>query len=142
MKFPWRLVRARHGAGAGRVSGACYESEAVVESQALPGVQLRIAKISFAGRLELMRRVRELSRRVEFLGAGKDPADKMDAALLQGEIEQLYVTWGVRAVEGLTVDGIPAGPEMLATGPESVFREALAAVRRELGLSEEERKNC
>ena len=88
-----------------------------------------------------MRRVRELARRMEFLGAGKDSADKMDAALLRAEIEQLYVAWGVKAVEGLTVNGIAAGPEMLAEGPESLFREALEAVRKELGLSEEERKN-
>ncbi|MCU1235011.1 MAG: hypothetical protein JWP63_2978 [Candidatus Solibacter sp.] len=141
MKFPWRSVKARSEGGASRGAGACYESESVVESQAVPGVRLRIARISFAGRLELMRRVRELARRAEFLDAGKDPADKMDAALLQAEIERLYVTWGVKAVEGLTVDGIVAGPDALAAGPESVFREALAAVRREFGLSEEERKN-
>jgi len=85
--------------------------------------------------------VRELARRVEFLGAGQDPADKMDAALLRAEIEQLYVTWGVKAVEGLTIDGVTAGPEMLTSGPEAVFHEALAAVRKEIGLSEEERKN-
>jgi hypothetical protein len=47
----------------------------------------------------------------------------------------------VKAVEGLTVNGTAASPELLAEGPEEVFREALAAVRKELGLSEEERKN-
>jgi hypothetical protein len=122
-------------------AGASYESEAVVESRLHPGLRYRIRRMSFARRLELMRRVRELARRMEFLGAGKDPADKMDAALLQAEIEQLYVAWGVKAVEGLRVDGVIAGPDLLATGPEDVFREALAAVRREIGLSEEETKN-
>jgi hypothetical protein len=40
------------------------------------------------------------------------------------------------------VDGSIAGPELLAeAGPEELFREALAAVRRETGLNEEERKN-
>jgi hypothetical protein len=114
----------------------------MVESPTHPGVNFRIARVSFARRLDLMRRVRELARRAEFLGAGRDPADKMDAALLQAEIEQLYVTWGVKAVQGLTVNGIPATPELLAQGPEDLFREALAAVRKELGLSAEERKNC
>ena len=122
-------------------AGASYESEAVVESRLRPGVRYRISKMSFRRRLELMRQVRELARRVEFLGAGHDPGDKMDAALLQAEIEQLYVIWGVKAVEGLRVDGASAGPDMLAAGPEDVFREALAAVRREIGLNEEERKN-
>jgi hypothetical protein len=42
----------------------------------------------------------------------------------------------------LAVDGSAAGPELLAeAGPEELFREALAAVQRETGLSEEERKN-
>jgi hypothetical protein len=50
--------------------------------------------------------------------------------------------WAVTAVSGLTVDGSTAGPELLAeAGPEELFREALAAVRRETGLNEEERKN-
>ena len=77
-----------------------------------------------------MRRVRELARRMEFLEAGEDPGDKMDAALLQAEIDRLYVAWGVKAVSGLAVDGVEAGPELLAdAGPEELFREALAAVR-------------
>jgi hypothetical protein len=54
----------------------------------------------------------------------------------------MYVAWGVKAVSGLRVDSREAGPELLAeAGPEELFREALAAVRRETGLSEEERKN-
>jgi hypothetical protein len=66
----------------------------------------------------------------------------MDAALLKAEIERLYVAWGVKAVSGLVVDSREADPELLAdAGPEGLFREALAVVRRETGLSEEERKN-
>jgi hypothetical protein len=50
--------------------------------------------------------------------------------------------WGIKAVAGLAVDGKAAGPELLAeAGPENLFQEALAVVRRETGLSEEERKN-
>jgi hypothetical protein len=127
--------------GAGARSGVSHESEFVVDSRVRPGLKFHIARISFSRRLELMRSVRELAKRVEFLSAGTDPADKMDAALLQAEIELLYVTWGVKAVEGLSVDGVAASPELLAQGPEDVFREALEAVRREIGLSEEERKN-
>ena len=98
--------------------------------------------MSFARRVELMRRVRELARRMEFLEAGSRPGDKMDAALLQAEIDRLYVAWGLRAIAGLEVDGAEATPELLAeAGPENLFREALAAVRAETGLSEAERKN-
>jgi hypothetical protein len=140
MKFPWHSLK-RHDGGAGASCGASFESETMVHAATHPGVTFRIARVTFARRLDLMRRVRELARRAEFLSAGQDPANKMDAALLQAEIEQLYVAWGVKAVEGLRVNGIAASPELLVEGPEAVFREALAAVRKELGLSEDERKN-
>ena len=119
-----------------------YESVTVVESRVAPGVTFRIAKMSYGRRTELMRRIRELSQRVEFLEAGKEPADKMDAALVEAEIGRLYVSWGLRAVSGLVVDGEEATPELLAeSGPEDLFREALTAVRTQAGLTAEERKN-
>ncbi len=119
-----------------------YESVAVVRSKVAEGVTFEVARMSFGRRVELMRRVRELARRVEFLEAGNGAGDRMDAALLRAEIDRVYVTWGLRRVSGLAVDGVEATPEMLAeAGPEEVFREALAAVRAETGLSEAERKN-
>ena len=136
MKFPWLSVKD-NGETAGK-----YSSETLVKSRAVPGVTFAIGKMSFGRRVELMRRVRELARQAEFMAAGTEAGDKMDAALLQAEIDRTYVLWGVRSVTGLTVDGAAAGPELLAeAGPEEVFREALAAVRKETGLSEEERKN-
>ena len=132
MKFPWRSDRVGD-----------YTSEVVVKSRVVPGVTFTIAKMSFGRRVELMRRIRELARRMEFLAAGSDSGGKMDGALLQAEIEKLYVAWGVTAINGLAVDGLAAGLELLTEcGPEELFREALAAVRRETGLSAEERKNC
>jgi hypothetical protein len=136
MKFPWHSDKRQAGVAGG------YASEALVKSRAVPGVTFTVAKMSFGRRVELMRRVRELARRTEFLAASKEAGDKMDAALLQAEIEHTYVIWGVKSVTGLAVDGVAAGPELLAeAGPEELFREALAAVRKETGLSEEERKN-
>lgn len=139
MKSPWHSDKGKMAEG---TAGGSYASEAVVESRAVPGVTFTIAKMSFGRRVELMRRVRELARRAEFLAASEGSGDKMDAALLQSEIERVFVMWGVTAVSGLVVDARVAGPELLAeAGPEELFREALAAVRRETGLSEEERKN-
>jgi hypothetical protein len=134
MRFPWRSDSTVQLTG--------YRSNAVVESKVVPGVKFIIAKMSFGRRVELMRRVRELARRCEFLSAGESAGDKMDAALLQSEIERTYVSWGVKAISGLTVNGCAADVELMATeGPEALFREALAAVRHETGLNEEERKN-
>ncbi len=118
-----------------------YESWLERESQTAPGVTFVLAKMSFGRRVELTRRLREIAQRVEFFEAG-GAAEKIDAALLTGEIDRLYVTWGVREVRGLELDGEPATPESLAAaGPEDLFREAVAAVRAECGLSDTERKN-
>lgn len=119
-----------------------YESVEQVESRIATGVTYSVSKMSFARRMDLMQRVRDLARKAEFLVAADDPGGKMDAALLEVEIERLYVKWGLRAVTGLEVDGSLATPEILAeAGPEELFREALAAVRAAAGLSEAERKN-
>jgi len=119
-----------------------YESVTVIESKIAAGVTFEISKISFGRRLELMRRIRDLARRLEFLEAGQESGDKMDAALVRAEIDRLYVLWGVRAVSGLSLDGAPATPELLTeSGPEELFREAVAAVRAEAGLTAAERKN-
>jgi len=124
------------------MTGMTYESVRVVESQVAPGVAFTVARMSFARRLELMRRIRELAGRVEFLEAGQNPCEQMDAGVLRAEIDRLYLVWGLRAVSGLEVDGVDATPESLAdSGPEELFREALAAVRTETGLNEAERKN-
>ena len=118
-----------------------YESTVERESQTAPGVTFVLAKMSFGRRVELTRKLREIAQRVEFLEAG-DAKEKIDAALLTSEIDKLYVLWGLREVRGLELDGSPATPESLvAAGPEDLFREALAAVKSECGLTEAERKN-
>lgn len=119
-----------------------YESTVMVESRLQPGVQYTVARVSFGGRAELLRRVRELARKLEFLEAGRDPGQKMDAVLLRIEIDRLYVNWGLRAITGLELDGMAATPQSLAAaGPEELFREVVDLVRAQIGLSPRERKN-
>ncbi|SPE39709.1 conserved hypothetical protein [Candidatus Sulfopaludibacter sp. SbA3] len=119
-----------------------YESVTVVPSQVAEGVSYTVAKLSFARRMELMRQVRDLARRLEFLEAGQEPAGTMEAALVRAEVDRLLLTWGLRAVTGLAIDGAAATPELLAeAGPEDLLREALSAVRAETGLNRAERKN-
>ena len=119
-----------------------YESSSIVDSAIRDGVSFRIARMSFGRRVELMRRVRELTRRMAFLEAGEDAGERMDAGLLRAEIDRMFLLWGLTGVSGLVLDGVEATPETLVErGPEELFREALAAVRRETGLAEAERKN-
>ena len=119
-----------------------YESVVEVESAQRAGVRYRVARMSFGRRLELMKRVRELGRRVDFLESGASPGERMDAGLLRAEIDRMFLLWGLVGVSGLRVDGVEATPEVVAErGPEDVFREALAAVRAQAGLRDDERKN-
>jgi len=119
-----------------------YESVVVIESRVAPGVTFTVQKMSYGRRAELMRRIRELGRQQEFLQASEQPGDKMDAALLEAEINRVYLSWGLRSITGLVLDGSDATPESLASdGPEDLFREALEAVRAEAGLTPQERKN-
>lgn len=119
-----------------------WESAVTVESKEFPGVRLRIAKPSLMRRAELTRRVRELVERAQCLAAGEAPAEKLSAAALNLEADRLYVDWGVLEVEGLAIDGERATVRaLIERGPEALCREAAEAVRRESGLSEDERKN-
>src|SRR3954452_8116233 len=119
-----------------------YNSVAVVESRVREGVRFRVARMSFGRRVELMRRVRELARKVEFLEAGTSPGERMDAGLLRAEIDRMWLLWGLEGVSGLRVDGVDATPEIvLERGPEDLYGEALAAVRAQTGLTDAERKN-
>ncbi len=119
-----------------------YSSFETIDSTVANGVSYIVAKMSFGRRVQLMRRIRELAARKEFVSAGDSPDEKMEAALLASEIDRIYLIWGLKEVTGLELDGRPATPESLAAdGSEELFREALAAVKHQCGLSEAERKN-
>ncbi|MBV9503814.1 MAG: hypothetical protein JO323_02290 [Acidobacteriia bacterium] len=119
-----------------------YESFTRVDSKIAPGVHFTVWKMSYGRRADLMRRIRDLTRRREFLEASESALDKMDSALLGTEINNLYVSWGLRSIAGLTLDGLDATPELLVeSGPEELVAEALNAVREQAGLTPSERKN-
>lgn len=114
----------------------------MVASSARPGVEYIIGRMTFGRRLELMRSVRDLAARLEFFEAGREARNEMEASLLGGEIDKVYLLWGLEEIRGLDIDGVPATPEsLIERGPEDLFHEALAIVRAECGLTENERKN-
>ncbi len=119
-----------------------YRSERTLESKCVPDVKFTIARMSFGRRVELTRRVWELASRLECLAAGNDPKEKLEAALAAGEIERVYLNWGLLGIEGLVVDGQAATPELLAAaGPEELTREIIDAIKTESGLATDEAKN-
>ena len=119
-----------------------HESSAWFDAEAGEGIRYRIAQISLLRRIELARRVREIGRKLEFFEAGGDWREKLEAAVLQGEIDRAYLEWGLEAIEGLEIDGEAATPEtLIERGPLDLALEIVGRIRAECGLNEEERKN-
>ena len=119
-----------------------YESEIVFNSEVSPGVRVRIARMSYGRRLSLLEQVRELIQQREFHEAGKSLSDQVQSARQSILIDKCYWRWGLLSVEGIQLDGKDATPESLwETGPEPLVAEVLQRLKRETGLSEEERKN-
>lgn len=119
-----------------------WQSSRIVESEAMPGVEFVIARMTFGRRLELLKRVRDLAVRLEYFEAGREEKNRVEASLLGAQLDRLYIDWGLEEIRGLELDGEAATPSsLIERGPEDLFNEALAAVKAECGLSEQERKN-
>ena len=119
-----------------------YSSYLCCESNTLPGVRVTIRRMSLARRIELGRAVRELAGRLEFHQAGSGIGEQIDAAVAAAEINAVYFRWGVFAIEGLQIDGEPAALEsVIASAPEEFVIEIVNYIKRECGISENERKN-
>ncbi len=118
-----------------------FESLGWVGSEMIAGVRFAVRKPSLGQRIELTRRVHELTLRHEFLKAGSE-AEKLEAALEELMVQQLYIEWGLKTIEGLEIDGEPATPAALIDrGPEELAAEIASCVVHECGLTEDERKN-
>jgi hypothetical protein len=119
-----------------------YESVISIESKTVRGVRFAIHRVSFGRRMELSRRVRELSRKAEYLEAGTEMHERIEASILAQEIDAMYLHWGLLSIEGLTIDGEHAtAVGLLEKGPEELAREVVSAIKEQCGLSEPERKN-
>ena len=120
-----------------------HEHRSIVwhESSCIPKVRFAVRRLSLGQRIELTRRVRELTGKNEFLRAGSE-ADQLQAALSDLMMRQLFIEWGLAQIDGLHIDGREATTEVLiAKGPEDLAQEIAGAVSGELSLSEQETKN-
>src|SRR5580658_622631 len=139
MRFLSRLGKERRevGAAGGAVSpnGAVhYESVVSIDSKAAPGVKFAIHRISFGRRMELSRRVREITRKAEFLEASTELHEKIEANILAQEIDAMYLQWGLVKIDGLIIDGESATAlQLLEKGPENLAREVVGAIKEQCG---------
>jgi len=123
-------------------ANSSYESVITLQSRLIPGVAFAIHRISFGRRMELSRRAREISRKAEFLEAGNQLQEKIEAGLLVQEVDAMYLTWGLVSISGLLIDGEPAtAVNLLERGPDELTKEIVEAIKEQCGLSEAERKN-
>jgi hypothetical protein len=110
-------------------------------SEIVAGVRFAVRRISLLQRIELNRRVRELTMKNEFLRAG-DATDQVDAALADLLVARLYLEWGLEKIESLLIDGEIATVDLLiSNGPEDLSHEIVRAIQQEIALSDDERKN-
>ncbi len=128
--------------GIGADGQTSHESSVWFDSACAVRVRYKIARVSVGRRIALGRKIREIGRKLEFLNAGDDTREKLEAMVLAGEIDRAYLEWGLEAVEGLAIDGETATPEMLIDrGPMALAAEILGRIKSECGLSENEVKN-
>jgi hypothetical protein len=119
-----------------------YESCAWFDAESSEGVRYGIARLSFGRRIELARRIREIGRKMEYLEAGSDVREKLEATVLAAEIDRAYLEWGLTGVTGLAIDGVEATPQsLIERGPVELAKEILERIKAECGLTEDERKN-
>jgi ribosomal protein S12 methylthiotransferase accessory factor YcaO len=98
--------------------------------------------MSFGRRIDLARRIREIGCKIEFLDAGSDVREKLEAAVLAVEIDRTYLEWGLAGIEGLKIDGeMATAATLIEKGPADLASEILARIKTESGLTEDERKN-
>jgi hypothetical protein len=148
MKFTWHSPKAEADLQHSGPGKSCndipvpYSSTLIVPSQSLNGVVFAVRRISLGMRMELMRRIREISRKIEFLTAGDELQERIEANLLAHEIDATYLRWGLTEVRGLQIDGEAATAELLIErGPGALTREIVGVIKSQCGLNEEERKN-
>ncbi len=141
MKFLWRLG-SKSNRRTGSKDGVSYESVLTVRSKSMPGVTFVLNRVSFGRRMELSRQIREISRRGEFLEAGSQVQEKIEANILAQEVDGMYLRWGLVSIEGMRIDGEPASAgQLIDRGPEELTREIVGAIKEQCGLSDTERKN-
>jgi hypothetical protein len=118
-----------------------YSSELWHSSKIMAGVRFAIKKISLRQRIELNHRVKELTIKYDFLQAG-DTLAHLDAALSDLLVAKLYLEWGLKAIQGLSIDGENATVDLLiAKGPEGLTNEIVLLIQAESALTDIERKN-
>lgn len=127
------------------------------ESEIFPGITVVLRKMTEGRRLELRKLISEPNRRIREILREQAAIEKVDEesrdmarwlelqdefdGIMIEKINPAWITWGVKQIEGLSVDDRPLGVEDWKDWPSALFDEVLTAVKSEAELNGAERKN-
>lgn len=127
---------------ASRLPSGELESCSRFESVQVPGVSFAIRRMTLRQRINLLQELHSLYREHEFSSAGTSKADRLHSQLSSLRIDEVFLRWGVTAVDGLEVDGkIISASDLIDHAPESLVHEILCCIREAVALSQDEEKN-
>ena len=134
-----------------------YNTTRSIPLETFPGVEVVLRKMTEGRRLELRKLISEPNRRIreilrEQANIEKEPEESRDMSKwleLQDEFDGImiesinpaWITWGVKQIEGLEVDGRSLGVDDWKEWPSALFDEVLTAVKGEAELNGALRKN-
>lgn len=112
------------------------------QSVSHPGVTFTIRQMTLRQRINLLKELHDLYRELEFSNAGTSKTDRLNTQLNGLRIDEVFLRWGVLAIDGLIVDGkAVAASEISEAAPEDLVGEILSRIRECIALNSGEEKN-
>ena len=134
-----------------------HSTVSTFESENFPGVSVMLRRMTEGRRIELRKLIAEPNRRIRVIIRDqaiveKEPEETRDNAkwlelqdeydgIMVEKINPAWITWGVRQIEGLEVDGRTLTVEDWKDWPSALFNEVLDAVKNETELNGVQRKD-
>lgn len=119
-----------------------FQSSKSFESLVCDGVKFTVRRMTLRQRISLLNELHTLYREREFNSAGGSKADEIKAQISNLLIDEVFLRWGVVAIDGLYVDGKPLCVDELAEkAPERLVSEILGRLRECITLTPDEEKN-
>ncbi len=119
-----------------------HESLKTIDSGTSPGVRFTVRRMTLGRRLDMVSKLKERTKQLEFHNAGDSTQDALSGSLLACEIDRIYLDWGLESIDGLLIDGAAATTASLFdSGPETLCKEIIGAIKSEVFLGHDERKN-
>lgn len=108
------------------------------KSAVLEGAVITVKRLTFQSRLELLKDLRPLLQKLEFLSADPKSAGGIERAIIEKEVEAHLLKWGVVSISNSEV---MTTEDLLDNAPVELADELVAFIIRQFGLTIAEQKN-